>query len=145
MFLFLGVENKAGVTRDSAILEVERRERPEIEIYPSPSQSVIQGGSVLFQCRVLKGIPNPTINWRNMDGSAFGRNVEILANGGVIRITDIQKANEGRFECNATNIAGYMTAVASLKVRLIKSNVSFEKENHLLQNFAFFRLIFLQA
>ena len=138
------MENKAGVTRDSAILEVERRERPEIEIYPSPSQSVIQGGSVLFQCRVLKGIPNPTINWRNMDGSAFDRNVEILANGGVIRITDIQKANEGRFECNATNIAGYMTAVASLKVRLIKSNVTFLK-NDLLHNFVFFRLIFLQA
>ena len=78
-----------------------------------------------------------------MDGSAFDRNVEILANGGVIRITDIQKANEGRFECNATNIAGYMTAVASLKVRLIKSNVNFLKND--LSHFVFFRLIFLQA
>ena len=50
-----------GVTRDSAILEVERREKPQIEIYPSASQNVIQGGSVLFQCRVLSGIPNPKI------------------------------------------------------------------------------------
>ena len=61
LWFFSGVENKVGVTRDSAILEVERREKPQIEIYPSASQNVIQGGSVLFQCRVLSGIPNPKI------------------------------------------------------------------------------------
>ena len=65
--LILGVENQSGVTRDSAILEVERREKPQIEIYPSDNQNVVQGGSVLFQCRVMSGIPNPKITWRPLN------------------------------------------------------------------------------
>ena len=65
--LILGVENQSGVTRDSAILEVERREKPLIEIYPSDNQNVVQGGSVLFQCRVMSGIPNPKITWRPLN------------------------------------------------------------------------------
>ena len=65
--LILGVENQSGFTRDSAILEVERREKPQIEIYPSDNQNVVQGGSVLFQCRVMSGIPNPKITWRPLN------------------------------------------------------------------------------
>ena len=58
------------------------------------------------------------LNFLAHSGSAFARNVEILADGGVIRITNLQPSNEGRFECNATNIAGSMTAVAFLKVNI---------------------------
>ena len=71
-YSYLGVENQSGVTRDSAILEVERREKPQIEIYPSDNQNVVQGGSVLFQCRVMSGIPNPKITWRPLNsGESF--------------------------------------------------------------------------
>ena len=42
-FFILGVENDAGPSRDSAILEVERREKPQIEVYPSDNQTVVQG------------------------------------------------------------------------------------------------------
>ena len=111
-----GVENEAGASRDSAILEVERRESPTIEIYPSADQTVVEGGSVLFQCRVLTGIPTPEIQWRPLNGNSFGRNVEVLADGGVIRITEITKNNEGQYECTASNIAGNVKAVAYLKV-----------------------------
>lgn len=102
-------------------MEVERRERPQIEIYPSDNQTVVQGGSVLFQCRILSGIPNPEVTWKSLDAGGFPRNVEILANGGVIRITDLQKSNEGRFECTAKNVAGSATAVAWLKVTIAPS------------------------
>ena len=44
------------------------------------------------------------------------KNVEILANGGVIRITNVQKSNEGRFECTASNLAGQATVMAYLGV-----------------------------
>ena len=112
-----GVENEAGASRDSAILEVERRESPTIEIYPSADQTVVEGGSVLFQCRVLTGIPTPEIQWRPLNGNSFGRNVEVLADGGVIRITEITKdTNEGQYECTASNVAGNVKAVAYLKV-----------------------------
>ena len=111
------MENDAGPSRDSAILEVERREKPQIEIYPSDNQTVVQGGSVLFQCRILSGIPNPRVQWKPINSAnSFGKNVEILANGGVIRITNVQKNNEGRFQCTADNLAGQVSAVATLGV-----------------------------
>ena len=37
------------------------REAPRLEIYPSTTQTVAKGGSVLFQCRVLAGIPAPEV------------------------------------------------------------------------------------
>ena len=112
------MENDAGPSRDSAILEVERREKPQIEVYPSDNQTIVQGGSVLFQCRILSGIPNPQVEWKSLSNAnaMFEENVEILANGGVIRITNVQKSNEGRFECTATNLAGQATTMAYLGV-----------------------------
>ena len=38
------------------------REAPRLEIYPSTTQTVAKGGSVLFQCRVLAGIPAPEVS-----------------------------------------------------------------------------------
>ena len=64
---------------------MERREAPRVEIYPEPAQRVSTGQSVLFQCRVTAGIPNPVVRWTRPGGSSqFERNVEIM-DGGVIR------------------------------------------------------------
>ena len=64
---------------------MERREAPRVEIYPEPAQRVSTGQSVLFQCRVTAGIPNPVVRWtRPGGGTQFERNVEIM-DGGVIR------------------------------------------------------------
>ena len=58
---------------------------PRVEIYPEPAQRVSTGQSVLFQCRVVAGIPNPEVRWTRPGGSTqFERNVEIME-GGVIR------------------------------------------------------------
>lgn len=111
-----GVENESGASRDSAILEVERREKPQIEIYPSNNQTVIEGSSALFQCRILSGIPNPEVVWKSL--YPLANNVEILANGGVIRITDIKKSNQAYYECSAENVAGSATARAYLTVQI---------------------------
>jgi len=53
------VENSGGKSLASAVVEVERREPPQIEMYPEPRQTVVLGGSALFQCRVTAGIPSP--------------------------------------------------------------------------------------
>ena len=64
---------------------MERREAPRVEIYPEPAQRVSTGQSVLFQCRVTAGIPNPVVRWTRPGGrSQFKSNVEIM-DGGVIR------------------------------------------------------------
>ena len=57
------------------------------------------------------------MEWKfNGNSNSFDKNVEILANGGVIRITNVQKSNEGRFECTASNLAGQATVMAYLGV-----------------------------
>ena len=82
-------ENAGGASRASAIVEVERREVPVIDFYPESRQTVTKGGSVLFQCRAVAGIPSPKLTWRRLDGRSFGSNVEIL-DGGVIRINQVK-------------------------------------------------------
>ena len=39
------------MARSSAVLEVEPREPPSVELYPAPHQAVTTGGSVMMQCR----------------------------------------------------------------------------------------------
>ena len=82
------VENSVGSARASAIIEVEPRELPVIEIYPDNRQTISTGGSVLFQCRASAGIPSPTVTWTRDDRRPLGSNVEILP-GGVIRMTRV--------------------------------------------------------
>ena len=41
-------ENSGGLAQGSAIVEVERREPPAVELYPTTKQTVVQGGSALF-------------------------------------------------------------------------------------------------
>ncbi len=91
------VETASGSSRASAILEVERREAPKIEIYPSETQTAIKGGSVLFQCRVMAGIPNPEVTWSRADGRSLGPNIEVLSGGGVMRMTEVTEGNEGSY------------------------------------------------
>ena len=70
--------------RSSTVLEVEPREPPTIELYPSDVQTVNKGESALFQCRYMSGIPTPSISWSRADGSPMPTNVEVLS-GGVLR------------------------------------------------------------
>ena len=41
------------MARSSAVLEVEQRQEPELELYPGPQHLVSLGGSVMIQCRLL--------------------------------------------------------------------------------------------
>ena len=70
--------------RSSSVLEVEPREPPTVELYPSSIQTVNKGESALFQCRYMSGIPTPTVSWVRQDGRPLGPNVEVLS-GGVLR------------------------------------------------------------
>ena len=78
------VVTSCGTERASSILEVEPREVPTVEMYPSNKVTVSKGESVLFQCRYLSGIPPPMISWSRSNGSPMPPNAELLA-GGVLR------------------------------------------------------------
>ncbi|GFS51261.1 basement membrane-specific heparan sulfate proteoglycan core protein [Trichonephila inaurata madagascariensis] len=109
-------ENRDGSAQASAIVEVERREVPAIELYPEATQTVIRGGSSLFQCRVTAGIPTPTVEWVRADGSPFTSSTEIL-NGGVIRFNRVTGDEEGTYICTAENSGGRVTAQAVLQIQ----------------------------
>ena len=105
-----------GAARASSILEVEPREAPVVELYPSPQQTVSTGESVLFQCRYLAGIPSPTISWSREDGSPLPPSAELLP-GGVLRINSVTGREGGQYRCVASNAAGTVQALASLNVQ----------------------------
>jgi hypothetical protein len=109
-------ENPGGSARASAIVEVERRESPAVEIYPESYQTITTGGSVLFQCRTVAGIPTPVVTWTRDDGRPFQPNVEILG-GGVIRINRLTGAEAGQYNCKAVNEAGVAEATATLIIQ----------------------------
>ena len=93
-------ENSGGIIQQSSIVEIERREIPAVEIYPSAVQLLPQDASALFQCRVTAGIPTPTIEWRKADGTDLEDvpNVELLP-GGVIRFTKLSPSQQGKYIC----------------------------------------------
>ncbi|XP_054720927.1 basement membrane-specific heparan sulfate proteoglycan core protein-like [Uloborus diversus] len=120
-------ENRDGSAQASAIVEVERREVPAIDLYPEATQIVLRGGSALFQCRVTSGSPTPTVEWTRADGSPFTSSTEIV-NGGVIRFNRVTGDEEGTYICTAENSGGRVTAQAVLQitgaptVRIVQAN-----------------------
>ena len=116
------VENSGGSARASAIIEIERRELPAIEIYPEASQTITTMGSVLFQCRTVAGIPTPQVTWSRVDGRPLAENVEVLG-GGVLRINRVTSAEAGAYRCRAQNEVGSTESVATLVVQEVPSIV----------------------
>jgi hypothetical protein len=87
-----------------------------VEIYPESYQTVTTGGSVLFQCRTMAGIPTPLVTWTRADGRPFQPNVEMLG-GGVIRINRLTGSEAGQYNCKAVNEAGVAEATATLVIQ----------------------------
>ena len=78
----------------------------------------------LFLCFLLINYQFFEYFFREITVGSFAQNVEILADGGVIRITDLQPSNEGRFECNATNIGKKLRSKKEYD-QFIQNNIGF--------------------
>ena len=108
-------QNAVGTGRATAVVEVEPREAPRLEIYPESAQTINSGGSVLYQCRAVAGIPSPVLTWTRTDLRPLTANTEVLS-GGVLRITRVTGEEEGEYICRAENSAGSVEATASLTI-----------------------------
>ncbi|XP_069692113.1 basement membrane-specific heparan sulfate proteoglycan core protein isoform X26 [Periplaneta americana] len=108
-------ENSGGTAVASAVVEVERREPPAVELYPEASQTIITGGSALLQCRVTGGIPPPRLRWSRPDGRPLSPSIEELPNG-VLRFNQVTQTEAGQYVCHAENEAGTINAMATLIV-----------------------------
>jgi len=73
---------------------VERREPPQLEIYPNSRQTALKDSSSLFQCRVVAGIPTPKLTWSRADGLPMPRNIEDMQ-GGVLRFNKVTGDEKG--------------------------------------------------
>lgn len=94
------------------------REPPAVELYPQAKQTVVQGGSAVFQCRITAGIPTPKAKWSRVDGRPIPNNVEELE-GGVIRFNRVTGTEQGQYLCTAENDAGSTTGVVTLTIQSI--------------------------
>ncbi|XP_012944719.1 basement membrane-specific heparan sulfate proteoglycan core protein [Aplysia californica] len=108
--------NVAGSAQASAIVDIERREPPLIELYPDNQQSRSVGSSALFQCRVIGGTPAPTVTWSRAGGREFTSRTEVKPENGVLMFSSLTSAEQGEYMCSATNEVGTITATASLRV-----------------------------
>lgn len=120
-------ENREGIARATAVLEVDRREVPLVEIYPKNIPPLHHGDSAFLQCRPTAGIPTPTVRWSRADGSPLTPSTE-QTGPGIIRFTRFSKDEEGTYICTAENAMGQVTAQATLKmqgtpfVRILQQN-----------------------
>ena len=77
------------------------------------------GESVRFECS-FSGIPQPDIQWFYSSG---GSTVQLMQtghyviSGGNLEIKQLEKKDEGKYICQAANIAGRLQASAYLRVK----------------------------
>ncbi|XP_058809308.1 basement membrane-specific heparan sulfate proteoglycan core protein-like isoform X2 [Phymastichus coffea] len=104
-----------GVYEASAILDVDPREMPVLQIYPNKTQTVLTGNTADFHCRAIAGIPVPEIKWSRQDQRPFGSNVQVISSG-MLRINNVTSYDEGTYVCVAQNIIGTTSATVTLEV-----------------------------
>ncbi|XP_060586623.1 basement membrane-specific heparan sulfate proteoglycan core protein-like isoform X4 [Ruditapes philippinarum] len=109
-------ENAAGLDQDWTVVEVERRMRPKIDLYPNTTQRVAVGSSALFQCRVMDGDPPPRISWSRVGGTPMPADKVETMDNGVIMFKQVSQAEQGGYICTAENEMGSTTATATLIV-----------------------------
>ncbi|CAH1394861.1 unnamed protein product, partial [Nezara viridula] len=100
----------------SAMLEVERREAPIIQLYPEDRTQILAvGNSLLLQCRVT-GIPMPTITWSRAGNLTLPYNI-VPSSGGVLRFNRVNLNDAGEYICTAENEAGRTSLSAHIEVQ----------------------------
>lgn len=78
------------------------------------SQTVRVGESVELRCEAL-GVPQPIVLWSNPRGSLFGPHIRV--EGGILRISSVDRGDAGEYVCTARNTLGSETQRAVLHVQ----------------------------
>ncbi|CAI5450314.1 unnamed protein product [Caenorhabditis angaria] len=109
-------QNQHGSVSHDFRLELISSVPPNIFEGPQ-SVSAKVGGEVVFYCKA-RGIPLPDYTW-SFDGSTIGHikgRFRVSDDGTELRISNIEKKDEGVFSCMAGNPVGAMSADARLTV-----------------------------
>lgn len=84
---------------------------PKAAIEPETASFVI-GDLKELVCH-SKGFPEPTINWLRR-GQLMVPNENVRVSGNVLTLMNMQRGQEGQYECRASNPAGEYTDTAQL-------------------------------
>ncbi|XP_052746482.1 basement membrane-specific heparan sulfate proteoglycan core protein isoform X2 [Bicyclus anynana] len=104
------------VVSNYAYVDIEKREKAQVEIYPQYENSATLGSEFQLYCYVTGGSPPPVVTWDRKGGRALSRSVQIQPNN-VLSFHNVEVNDEGEYTCTATNEAGSVSASAILKVR----------------------------
>uniref|UniRef100_A0A182FR49 Basement membrane-specific heparan sulfate proteoglycan core protein n=1 Tax=Anopheles albimanus TaxID=7167 RepID=A0A182FR49_ANOAL len=107
--------NEEGMDRAYTVIEIDRRERPVLELYPSEPQTIKVGESVRLSCRASAGVPYPTITWVRKDRKPLSTRFTNDAEG-VITLREATLEDAGEYECRAENIAGTAALANTIEV-----------------------------
>ncbi|KAM8721215.1 hypothetical protein ACLKA7_007133 [Drosophila subpalustris] len=109
-------ENAHGTDQKSTNVDVEPREAPSVDIKKSATAAHLVGDEGWLYC-IGTGIPDPTVQWRRVDGASLSPRHEQHENSpGYLIIHDIQIADAGDYECVAENEIGRNSATVNLRV-----------------------------
>lgn len=107
--------NDAGQDESNMRIDVEPREMPVIEIYPTEPQKINIGDSATLSCRAISGQPTPILKWTRRDhrpiSSRFREEYE-----GTLTLLNAELEDAGEYICTAENIAGRVTATTSIEM-----------------------------
>ncbi|XP_078697735.1 basement membrane-specific heparan sulfate proteoglycan core protein-like isoform X8 [Branchiostoma floridae x Branchiostoma belcheri] len=109
------VDNIAGVSSASIMLEVESRDLPAVQIFPTPNMDLQIGQSTQLQCQATSGRPAPTISWSRAGNEQFTERTDVR--DGVLTIRDVTPAEQGAYVCTANNTVGSIQATANIRVQ----------------------------
>nr|XP_032526331.1 basement membrane-specific heparan sulfate proteoglycan core protein [Danaus plexippus plexippus] len=114
-YLCEGTVDNTPIAQTYVYVDIERREAPSTQIYPSGENSVALGSQFELQCRV-SGIPAPVVTWGRSGGRPLPRHIEIVQDN-RLRFNTIEVNDDGKYTCTATNDVGSSSATAIVRVR----------------------------
>ncbi|XP_075982210.1 hemicentin-1-like [Anticarsia gemmatalis] len=104
-------KNNAGA--DQATFQVNIMQLPDVP--EDDDKTTVLGKSINIECRILKGVPKPTITWQFMSKDS-SRYVSVAGSDNVLRISRVDEKHAGRYKCIAHNVVGDDEHVTTLTV-----------------------------
>lgn len=92
-------------------------QHPQFQIPPPKERTVLPGSEAVLPCKAI-GSPTPEIKWyagSNRSPLQSSSKYRIHDNGTLV-ITNVDKQDEEKYKCTATNLVGQMTTESVLRL-----------------------------
>lgn len=108
-------KNRAGEDESSIRIDIDPREPPILDVYPTHPQKIRVGESAQLSCRAT-GQPQPTVVWVRKDGRPISYRFKEEYEG-TLTLNEATMDDAGEYECKGENIAGIVTLTTWIEVQ----------------------------